>query len=128
MTEEYEEGLYRENIIDHYKNARNFGELKDYDIKTKELNLTCGDQIQLTIKLKDDKVSDVKFEGAGCAVSIASASMLTEKIKGMNIKQLKELNEKDIYAMLGIKLGTARVNCALLSLNTLKKGLKEAKL
>ena len=77
-----EDEIYKENILDHYKNPRNFGEIVEAEIKRSELNSICGDMIRLFVKLKDNKIIDVKFKGNGCAISMASTSMLTEKLKG----------------------------------------------
>lgn len=118
-----EDEIYKENILDHFKNPRNFGKLQEYNLSHKEFNPVCGDQIELFIKLKDNKVEDVKFIGKGCAISMASTSMLTEKIKGLTLEELKSLSKEDVLEMIGIPLGVVRVKCCLLSLKTLSKGI-----
>ena len=119
-----EDELYRENILDHYKHPRNAGRLEDAALSARELNPTCGDSIELTLKLDAcDRVEDVKFEGRGCAVSMASVSMLTERIKGRPLADVLALGEKDILALLGIEVGPMRMKCAMLSLRTLKTAL-----
>ena len=122
-----DEDIYRENIIDHYKNPRNFGELKEADIEKSELNPICGDTIKLFVKLKESKISEVKFKGKGCAISLAAASMLTEKLIGKTIEEVKNIKKEDVFEMLGIELGIVRMKCGLLCLNTLLKGVEEMK-
>ncbi|HTK60241.1 MAG TPA: SUF system NifU family Fe-S cluster assembly protein [Candidatus Baltobacteraceae bacterium] len=119
-----EDELYRENILDHYKHPRNAGRLEDATLSARELNPTCGDSIDLTLKLDAcDRVEDVKFEGRGCAVSMASVSLLTERIKGRPLAEVMALGERDILALLGIEVGPMRMKCAMLSLRTLKTAL-----
>ena len=117
------EDLYRENILDHYQNPRNFGTLVNPDISYQDDNPLCGDVIRLDIMLgDDDQVSEVRFSGEGCAISRASASMLTEEIVGKTLDQIKQISKDDILEMLGIQLGPVRLKCALLSLKVLKAG------
>ena len=119
-----EDEIYRENILDHFKNPHNFGKLKNCDINSKEFNPTCGDEVEIFAKINDDKISDVRFFGKGCAISQASASMLTDKIKNMPIEEINKLTKEDIISMLGIDLGVVRQRCGLLCLKTLHKGLE----
>ena len=117
------EDLYRENILDHYQSPRNHGTLDDPDITYEDDNPLCGDVIRIDIKLDDqDRVSQVAFSGEGCAISQASASMLTEEILGKSLEEVKQLSKEDILEMLGIQLGPVRIKCALLSLKVLKAG------
>lgn len=113
--------IYSELILDHYQNPRNFGKINKHTCYIKVTNPLCGDEIDLSIKISNHKVSEVKFHGKGCAVSLASASMLTEKIKGMSEVELKKINKETIIKMLGIKLGVNRIKCALLPLEALTK-------
>ncbi len=122
LTEEQE--LYKENIIDHYKNPHNFKTLKDYTFKHKEVNPLCGDNITLYVTLENNKVTQVGFQGDGCAISQASISMLTDKIKGMTKEKLHQLTQQDIFDLLGIPISHSRMKCALLSLKALHKGLE----
>lgn len=116
--------LYREYILDHYKNPRNFGRLEHATISHEEGNPLCGDVVGIDILLdKDNNVADVKFHGRGCAISQASASILTEKIKGMNIEQVKAITKDDLLEELGIEVSATRLKCALLSLKVLKAGI-----
>jgi nitrogen fixation NifU-like protein len=115
--------LYRELILDHYRNPRNKGRLEEPDISYEDDNPLCGDHIHLYVALDDqDRVRDVAWEGEGCAISMASASMLSETIKGKSLEELKELSKEDVLEMLGIELGPVRLKCALLPLKVLKAG------
>jgi nitrogen fixation NifU-like protein len=116
------EDLYREVILDHYQNPRNYGTLEPADISYEEDNPVCGDRIRLDLRLKDGHVSEVRFSGHGCAISQASASMLTEAIQGKSLDEIKSLGKDDVLDMLGIPLGPVRLKCALLSLKVLKAG------
>ncbi|MFQ5594310.1 MAG: Fe-S cluster assembly sulfur transfer protein SufU [Anaerolineae bacterium] len=115
--------LYREHILDHYQNPRNHGEIEVPDISQEEYNPLCGDRLVLQLKIEDDHVADVKFHGEGCAISQASASMLTELVEGKSVDELKDLSKEDILDMLGIPIGPVRLKCALLSLKALKAGV-----
>ena len=119
-----EDDIYRENIIDHFKNPRNFGEIVEAEIKHSELNSICGDMIRLFVKLKNGKVIDAKFKGNGCAISMAATSMMTEILKGKTLDEIKRLTKENIFEMLGVKLGIVRMKCGLLCLNTLMNGIK----
>jgi len=114
--------LYRDSILDHYKHPRNFGHLDKPDVVTEEGNVTCGDRVVMEIKYKG-KIEDIRFNGDGCAISQASASMLTEKVKGMNKKQMRKLSRIDIENMLGTTLTPSRVKCATLPLEVLQKAM-----
>jgi|SRR3989344_3555811 len=116
--------LYRENILDHYKHPRNFGKLIKKNAQASDNLVSCGDELGLELLLKNDRVSEVKFHGQGCAISVAAASMLTETIKAKKISDLQRLNRDDILRLLGISLTPTRLKCALLSLEILHKALK----
>jgi nitrogen fixation NifU-like protein len=120
--EEPMEDLYREVILDHYQNPRNYGTLEPADISYEEDNPVCGDHIRLDLRLQDGRVKDVRFSGHGCAISQASASMLTEEIQGKTLDELKAFSKDDLLGLLGIPLGPVRIKCALLSLKVLKAG------
>lgn len=118
------EDLYRENILDHYQNPRNYGTLDEPDISYEDDNPLCGDVIRIDLKLDDeDRIVDVGFSGEGCAISQASASMLTEEILGRTLDEVKQIDKEEILDMLGIQLGPVRIKCALLSLKVLKAGV-----
>ena len=116
--------IYREIILDYYRNPRNYGKIQNPDIAQKDSNPLCGDELEMHLNIKDNKVADVKFTGKGCAISQASASMLTELIIGKDFEYVKKLTKEDILDNLGLHdLGPARIKCALLSLKVLKYGL-----
>jgi len=116
--------IYREIILDYYRNPRNYGKIENPDISQKDSNPLCGDELEMHINLRENKVADVKFTGKGCAISQASASMLTELIMGKDFDFVKKLTKEDILENLGLhELGPARIKCALLSLKVLKYGI-----
>ena len=118
--------IYKEIILDNYRNPRNFGDLKDPDIEHKDYNPLCGDELRFQIKLDEDqRVSEVRFMGQGCAISQASASMLTERIQDMTLDEIRALEKKDILDMLGINVSPTRLTCALLPLKVVKLGVYE---
>ena len=116
--------IYREIILDYYRNPRNYRKIENPDISKRDSNPLCGDELEMHINIKDNKVSDVKFSGKGCAISQASASMLTELIMGKDFDYVKKLTKEEILENLGLPdLGPARIKCALLSLKVLKYGI-----
>ncbi|HCC78254.1 MAG: SUF system NifU family Fe-S cluster assembly protein [Chloroflexi bacterium GWB2_49_20] len=118
------EDLYREVIIDHYKNPQYRGKLEPHDISFEDDNPLCGDHIRIDLRIdKDSRVNEARFDGHGCAISQASADLLTESIIGKSLEEIKTLNKQDILDMLGIELGPVRLKCALLSLKVLKAGI-----
>ena len=123
-----EDEIYRENILDHYRNPRNFGRLAKYTFKHKDTNTSCGDEIEIFVLLEKNKVKEITFFGRGCAISVAAASMLTEHLRGITLKDLKKISQEDILEMLGINLGIVRQRCGLLCLKALSHSLyKEVK-
>jgi nitrogen fixation NifU-like protein len=116
--------LYREVIIEHYKNPTYRGKLDPNDISFADNNPLCGDHIQIDLRVDaDGKVSDARFDGHGCAISQASADLLIESIIGKSLDEVKKLNKESILELLGIELGPVRLKCALLSLKVLKAGV-----
>ena len=115
--------LFREAIIDHYKHPRHKGKLEDADIHRHETNPFCGDEVTIFLSIADDTVADASFEGRGCAISQASASMMMEEIIGMPVDELKQWGKEDVLDLLGIEIGPVRLKCALLPLKALKAGL-----
>lgn len=113
--------LYRKKVLDHYKNPKNFGQIKSDAKSSHGENPSCGDSISIDLQIVDNRIKDIKFSGEGCAISIAAASMLTEKVKGLGIQEVADLHLEDIEEMLGIKITPARERCALLPLSVLKK-------
>ena len=120
--------LYREQLLDHYHNPENFGVLENAGIDIEMDNPTCGDMIHLTAKLDTEgRIAQVMFEGQGCVVSMASASMFTEAAIGKTPEEIAVMSLSDIQEMMGgVRLSMGRVKCATLPLNALKLGLKEA--
>jgi nitrogen fixation protein NifU and related proteins len=137
--------LYRQVIMDHYKNPRNRGLLEDDAITINMNNPTCGDRIQLQLKVDDDKVTDAKFEGEGCSISLSSASMMTQAIKGLNVEDAIKMSKifsdmmlgkedieedhgldlGDIEALQGVAKFPARIKCATLAWKAMEKGIKK---
>jgi nitrogen fixation NifU-like protein len=116
--------IYREIILDHYRNPRNKGKLTDADVSIHDSNPLCGDEIDIHLKVEEGKIKNIKFEGRGCAISQASASMLTEMVIEKPLSTVKEIAKNDILENIGLlNLGPARIKCALLSLKVLKMGM-----
>jgi len=116
--------LYREVIIEHYKNPSYRGKLDPNDFTFADNNPLCGDHIQIDLRVgTDGVVSDARFDGHGCAISQASADLLVEFIIGKPVEEVKKLNKNSILELLGIELGPVRLKCALLSLKVLKAGV-----
>lgn len=116
--------LYREVIIEHYKNPSYRGKLDPHDISFADNNPLCGDHIQIDLRVDaEGKVTEARFDGHGCAISQASADLLMESIIGKPLEEVKRMNKQDILDMLGIELGPVRLKCALLSLKVLKAGV-----
>ena len=114
--------FYREYILDHYKNPRNFGRLERADISHEEYNPLCGDMVGMDFRMHDGLIQDVRFHGRGCAISQASASLMTERLKGMRVDDARMISKEDVLDELGIEISPARLKCALLSLKVLKVG------
>jgi nitrogen fixation protein NifU and related proteins len=125
MDDQLAREMYKEHILDHYKHPHNFGNLDNPTNEDTESNPLCGDEITIQLILKDNKVEDIKFKGKGCAISMAAASLLTDKVKEMTVDQIKELKKEEILEMLMIPIGPVRIKCALISLETLRKCVRE---
>lgn len=115
--------LFRQNILDHYQNPRNYGTLERPDISAEDSNPLCGDEIRIDLRVRDGVIEDARFSGKGCSISRAAASMLTEEIRGKTLEEVKRIGKDDVLEMLGIELGPVRLKCALLALKTLKVGV-----
>ena len=113
--------IYRENILEHWKNPRNFGKIKNPSQKSYAVNPSCGDELTLELLLKDDQIKEIRFSGNGCAISLASASLLTDYLKGKRVVVMKEVNQETILKLLGVPIGPSRLKCATLILGALKK-------
>ena len=113
--------LYREQILEHYKRPHNFGRLEDADLDFEDTNPFCGDEQHLFIKLDDEgRVSEVSFEGKGCAISQAAASITSDELIGMPVEEIQELGADWVIEQLGIEISPTRRKCALLSLKVMR--------
>ncbi len=118
--------LYRDEILEHYREPHNFGTLDAPDAVHEGHNPLCGDRITMMLSVDDaGNVSDVAFSGRGCAISQASASLLTDEVKGRPIAEIEAMTNQDILDLLGIEISPARLKCALLSLDTLQRALEK---
>lgn len=113
--------MYKEIILDYYKNPRNRGTIESPDAKSRDSNPLCGDVVEMQLKFSNGKVSDIKFSGDGCAISQASASMLTEMVMGKSIEEVRKIDKTILLENLGSpNLGAVRIKCALLPLKVMK--------
>lgn len=118
------DSIYRENILEHSKRPQNKGRLEPHDYAFEDTNPLCGDEIRIELRVSNDGViTDVVFDGQGCAISQASASMLTEIVMGMSVEEVKSMPKEELLEEVGIELSPARLKCALLSYNVLKASL-----
>lgn len=116
--------IYKERILEHYKNPRNFGKLKNFDVKMKLSNPFCGDEIEVFLKFGKDRIERITFEGKGCVISLASASILTEELKGKSNEEVLLLDKNFMLKLLNISLSPTRLKCALLPLEAVQKAVK----
>ena len=117
--------IYRELILEYYRNPRNFGKLDKFDIEAHDTNPLCGDEVSMQIRVGEGKtIEEIRFSGRGCAISQASASMLTELAKGKPLDWVKGLSKEDVFKLLGTSdFGPSRIKCALLGMKVLKTGV-----
>ncbi len=137
------EELYKEVILDHYRTPRNKGQLDPHDVALERNNPLCGDELELFLKFDGEKVGEIAFDGKGCSISLASASMMTEKVKGLSIKDAGQMAETikrmmageeegdpeilgDLVSLKGVVKYPVRIKCALLGWNTLLEALEES--
>ena len=120
------DNLYRDFILEHYRNPHNKGVLDPHDLHFADSNPTCGDEMSMTLRLDDPKkiITDVAFDGRGCAISQASASILTDELRGMTLDELRSIDPKDVLEALGVPIGPARLKCALLSYKVLQGAVR----
>ncbi|GGM66722.1 iron-sulfur cluster scaffold-like protein [Thermogymnomonas acidicola] len=116
-----------EIILDHYRSPHNYGEIESPDDQILEYNPVCGDAVRLTVRFQGDVLSDIKFVGRGCSISQASASILTDTVKGKTVSEISRITEEDILRNLGVSLGPNREKCALLAYNALQKIIRRRK-
>ncbi len=116
--------IYSEIILDYYRHPKNKGTLENPQIQARDTNPLCGDVVEIQMELDgDNTVKDIKFTGQGCAISQASASMLTELIKGKSLDEIRKISKEDVLSLIGGQLSAVRLKCALLSLKVMKTGL-----
>jgi nitrogen fixation NifU-like protein len=118
--------MYRQQILDHYKNPRNYGELDDADFSHVGENPSCGDTIRMDVRLEDDgdTIDYAAFSGDGCAISQAAASLLTEQLPGTTLSELDEMDRDDVVEMLGVDISPMRIKCAVLAEKVAQDGAK----
>lgn len=113
--------LYRDQILDHYKNPQNFGRLETHDLEFADTNPLCGDELSVQLKLDGEgRIVEIAFEGRGCAISQASASLASEEVRGLTVDELLRLDKSFVLDLLGIDISATRIKCALLSLKVMK--------
>jgi nitrogen fixation NifU-like protein len=112
--------LYRDYILEHYKQPRNFGTLEQHDLEFHDYNPLCGDELGVHIKVDDGKIADLRFHGQGCAISQAAASISSEELIGMDVSQVPDLSADWVLEQLGIEISPTRRKCALLSLKVMR--------
>ena len=116
--------LYQEALMDHYRHPRNRGQLARPDFKSGQFNPSCGDKVSFQGSIEGQKLTNLAFEGSGCVISLATASILTEQVKNRSLADILNLDKDFILGMIGIDLGPTRLKCALLPLEALKTGIK----
>lgn len=117
------DSIYREIILEHYHNPKNRGTLDPADFSYEDVNPLCGDEMRIDVRIDGDQIADIKFSGRGCAVSQASASILTEMVEGKTLDEVKAIGKDELLEEIGIPISPARIKCALLGLKVLKAGI-----
>jgi nitrogen fixation protein NifU and related proteins len=119
--------LYRDNILDHYKNPRRHGEIEKADAQAEGMNPLCGDEVSIFVAFDGDTIEDIRFRGRGCAISQAATSMLMEMVKGRSAAEVADMSRDELLDEVGIPLTPVRLKCALLGLGVLKVALHRAR-
>ncbi len=117
------DSLYREAILDHFRNPRNKGILDPADFSYEDVNPLCGDEIRIDVRTDGERVSDIRFSGRGCAISQAAASILMEMADGRPLDEVKAISREDLLEELGVPISPTRMKCAMLGLKVLKAGI-----
>jgi len=117
--------IYRETILDHYRHPRNYGDLPNANAHARDSNVLCGDVVEMQLRINANRIEEARFRGEGCAISIATASMLTEFSKGKSISEIKGLGNKELIKLLGTDPGPARIECAILGLKVMKAAINK---
>jgi len=120
--------IYREEILEHWKNPQNFGQMRRPSVVIDQINPLCGDQVRFFFKIINNKVSDISFTGNGCAISIASASILSEYIKNKSVDVLAKITGEKVLDLIGGSVTPARLKCAFLPLEAIRKVVESDKL
>jgi nitrogen fixation protein NifU and related proteins len=121
------DSLYREVILDHYKNPRGHGVISDADAEAEGQNPLCGDEVSIAVAFDGDTIADVKFQGRGCAISQAATSMLMDMVKGRSAEEVASMSRDELLEEVGIPLTPVRLKCALLGLGVLKLALHKGR-
>lgn len=116
--------LYAENILDHYRHPRGKQLMENPTVTHEEVNLSCGDALEIQLLVENDRVAAVGWSGSGCAVSQAAMSILSEELVGKSLKELEAIDKEKIYELLGVPIGPRRVKCALLCLHAMKNAVR----
>jgi len=118
------DGLYRQQILEHHRSPHNFGQLANPSVSVDGRNPSCGDLITMQLQLDaEGRITDVAFSGRGCAISQASASLLTDELRGRRAEEITELGSPYVMELLGVEVGPSRIHCALLGLETTQKAI-----
>ncbi len=115
--------IYAENLMQHYEKQHNRGRLSDFDVKVHEENTTCGDSMDLYLKVDKGRVKDVSFEGIGCIISMGSASITTDFVKGKSLKEIEKMDARTVIDIIGVDPGPARIHCATLAMRAVKSAV-----
>ncbi len=117
------EDMYKEELLEHYRSPSNYGSIANADIRYRDFNPVCGDEIEIFIKARSGRIAEVKFIGKGCAISQAAASILMEHIKGKKLQDAKRMRNEQMLAMIPVKVSHLRIKCGLLALKAVQKGI-----
>lgn len=116
--------IYQEIILDHYHHPHNYGELDNPDADVSVSNSSCGDKIRLTLEIKKNHITNIAYSASGCAISMASASILSDYVKGKSCKEVDNISKDTLLSLIGIELSPSRLRCALLPLEALSKAVQ----